>query len=411
MSEQRQRRFFDPDVTRDVEDELVSHIDMRRQDLTEAGLDPQTAAEAAVRQFGNVAAVARECREIDTRWYRETRRTRMWRDFRQDVGYGLRLLARAPGFTTLAVLTLALGVGATTAIFSVVDAALLRPLPYPDPERMVEIQVDQPQRDGSTVALGPSVPDMEAWRRDGQVFSHLAIWDNGRPVVLDAAEPERVEVMQISEEYLGLHGVTPILGRGFEARDAKSGADSVVLLGHAFWRTRFGGDPDVVNRIIRLGNEPVTVVGVLPAGFYTELQIWRPYPATAMGHRMRGSGSTVYGRLRPGVTLEQAGKQLGDLTAALEPPNGAARAAGVVVQSLYERTTAGYTSTTNILLAAVLSVLLTDDDAAVRKLAIKSTSSRNSPTVWQRVSELSFTEPDVAVRAIAERRLETDSPG
>jgi predicted permease len=329
-----------------------------RQDLTEAGLDPDAAADAAIRRFGNIAAVASECRRIDTGWYRATRRTLMWSDLRQDVGYGARLLVRAPGFTMMAVITLALGIGATTAIFSVVDAALLRPLPYPDPERLVEIQVEQPQGDGSTVALGPSVPDMEAWRRDGQVFSHLAIWHNGRPVMLDAAEPERVEVMQISEEYLGLHGVSPLLGRGFEARDAKPGADPVALLGHAFWRTRFGGDPGVVNRILRLGNEAVTVVGVLPAGFYTELQIWRAYPATAMGHRMRGSGSTVYGRLRPGVSLEQAERRLADLTAAYDREHWQGRAAGVAVESLYARTTADYITTTNILLAAVFSILI-----------------------------------------------------
>jgi predicted permease len=282
----------------------------------------------------------------------------MLSELRQDIGYGVRLLARAPGFTALAVLTLALGIGATTAIFSVVDAALLRPLPYPDPDRMVIIRVQQPQRDGGVVGLGPSVPDMETWRQDGQVFSHLAIWHGDRPVVLDAAEPERVEVMQISEEYLALHGVAPVLGREFGADDARPGADPVVLLGHAFWRTRFGGDRGVVNRTIRLDNAPVTVVGVLPAGFYSRVEIWRPYPATAMGHRMRGSGSTVYGRLRAGVTLEQAERRLADVTAASDREDWQGRAAGVEVESLYASTTKDYFTTTNILLAAVGSILL-----------------------------------------------------
>jgi len=152
-------------------------------------------------------------------------------------------------------LTLALGIGATTAIFSVVDAALLRPLPYPDPDRLVNIEVEQPQRDGRFIELGPSVPDMEAWRQDGQVFSHLAIFKGGRGAVLDAAEPERVEVMEISEDYLTLHGIAPILGRDFGPDDGKNGAAAVALLGHAFWRTRFGGALDRENGRVSILNE------------------------------------------------------------------------------------------------------------------------------------------------------------
>ena len=164
--------------------------------------------------------------------------------------------------------------------------------------------------------------------------------------------------MQISEEYLALHGVSPILGRGFVADDGARGAAPVAMLGHAFWRTRFGGDRDIVNRAIRIANAPVTVVGVLPPDFYPESQVWFPYPAAGMGHRMRGSGATVYGRLRPGVTIEQAERRLTELTTAHERSGGRSTASSVVVESLYEWTTAGYTATTNVLLAAVLAILL-----------------------------------------------------
>ena len=180
-------RFFKPDVARDVDDELAAHLEMRRQELIAQGMDPEAAKPAAEQRFGDVNAVARECREIDMRWHRETRRTRMWHDLRQDIGYGLRLLGRAPGFTALAVLTLALGIGVTTAIFSVVDAALLRPLPYPDPEQLVELQVELPQSGGRVVTLSASIPDMAIWRQDPELFSHLAISHGGQPVVLDAA--------------------------------------------------------------------------------------------------------------------------------------------------------------------------------------------------------------------------------
>jgi predicted permease len=356
VSEPRQRRFFDPDVARDVEAELASHLEMRREELAASGFDPQTAADAAVRRFGNVAAVARECREIDTHWYRDTRRTRMWRDLRQDIGYGVRLLARSPGFTTLAVLTLALGIGATTAIFSVVDAALLRPLPYPDPEQLVEINIEERSSKGELMRFGPSVPNIAAWREDGQVFSHLAIWRNvSAPGILDGPEPERVSIRSISEDYLRLHGLAPVVGRDFGVDDVQAGAPGVALISHAFWQLRFGGDPAVVSRTIRVDGEPMTIVGVLPARFHPDTEIWRPYPVTGSPDP-RVSLAWIYGRLRPGITIDQAEVRLRRVLAGRG--REAAQIERVIVEPLVKKAIADYASTTNVLLAAVGAILM-----------------------------------------------------
>jgi putative ABC transport system permease protein len=144
----RERRLWAHDVRRDVDDELAYHLESREREYVARGLSPDEAREAARRKFGNPAAVAATCRDIDERRYREERRASMWNDLRQDVAYGFRLLGRSPGFTVVAVLTLALGIGATTAIFSVIDAALLRPLPYPSPETLVSVTVEIPRPDG-----------------------------------------------------------------------------------------------------------------------------------------------------------------------------------------------------------------------------------------------------------------------
>ena len=353
------RPLFPPDIARDVEDELSSHLEMRREELTATGVAPDVAAQRAAARFGDMARFARECRAIDEAWYRSERQARMWTDLRQDVAYGCRLLLKSPGFTTLAAVTLALGIGATTAVFSVADAVLLRPLPYPEPHRLVEILVEVKQRSGRVSRLAPSVPDTIRWREDGQVFSHLAVWRNViQPAVLDGAEPERVSVRQVSEDYLALHGVSPPLGRDFTRDDMKEGAPAVALIGHAFWQTRFGGDRGVINRVIRLDDEPVTIVGVLPRTFYPDAQVWGPYPAWGMHAEMRGSGANVYGRLRPGVTLQQAARRLTDLTASVDRAKGEAEPPTVAVESLLEDTIAGYTSTTNLLFAAVVSIML-----------------------------------------------------
>jgi putative ABC transport system permease protein len=276
-----------------------------------------------------------------------------------DIRLGVRLLLKQPTFSFVAILTLGLGIGASTAIFSVIDAALLRPLPYPDPDRLVGMSVEKRAPDGSAYRVDPSAEDMRDWQGDGRVFSHIArVTRFSPPVVLDGPAPERVDVRYISEGYLGVYGVTPLLGRGFGSDDMREGAPHVVLLGHGFWQSRFGGDRAVVGRTIRIDNGLATIVGVLPAAFHRDLKIWLPLQTRADSITRREIGTPVQGRLQPGISIDQAERRLAHLTLNLERNRGRRDATGIRVRSLYDDTTADYRTTTNILTAAVALVLL-----------------------------------------------------
>lgn len=272
----------------------------------------------------------------------------------RDVKLGGRVLLRQPAFSLVAILTLALGIGGSAAIFSVIDAALLRPLPYPDPDRLVRIHVERSQRSGEVFRLSPSMAEVEQLRQHEHVFSDIAVWRRSRPLVLDGTDPQRVELTYMSDSYLALYGVLPFLGRGLTSDDLQKGAHPVVLLGYDFWRARFGGDSGVIDRTIRLDDEPATIVGVLPRGFYNEVHIWRPLDRSDSFYTQAGSGASVDGRLRPGISVEQAERSLNELISSLDQkPSGPVR-----LTSLYESTTRGYHTTTNILSAAVGFILL-----------------------------------------------------
>ena len=232
-----------------------------------------------------------------------------WRRFFRDIRYGS-LLWRHRGFSAIAVLTLAVGIGVSTALFSVIDAALLRPLPYPHPEELVTVSVRE-TTNGHTGSYGPSMADIRAWRESGRVFAHVGA---GRvtgflPRIVDAGEPERLIVGDASEDFLEVYGVRPILGRGIQIEDTREGAPLVVLLGHAYWKSRFGSARDAIGRAIRIGGTPATIVGVMPAGFYQETAVWQPTQIAASRVSARGSGTPVDARLRPGITLAQAEQQ------------------------------------------------------------------------------------------------------
>ncbi len=263
----------------------------------------------------------------------------------RDLWFAARTLAKQRGFLAVAIVTLALGIGGGTAIFSVIDAAILRPLPYPDPDRMVEIHVQSTQRDGRVAQLGPSMADVREWSAAaGSTFAHIGMWRRVfAPVLVDGPELEQLSAREISSAYLGVFGVSPVIGRGVEEAEMNEGAAPVVLLGHSFWQTRFGGDPGVLGRTLRVDNTPATIVGVLPSHFYRDVALWRPLRLTPQMFERRGIGTETLARLQPGITLQRATQAL-------------AHASGVVT-SLYDVTTRAYRQTANILSAAVTLIL------------------------------------------------------
>ncbi len=280
--------------------------------------------------------------------------------FLQDIRYGVRQLVRQRGFSIVAVVTLALGVGASTAIFSVMDAALLRPLPYPNAEQLVSIGVEEPRSDGRASRPSPSMDDMRRWQESDDVFSAVAGWGLaflGR--IVEGPETERIQVLQVTEQYLSMHGVKPLFGRDFNREDMRVESPAVVLVGYGYWQSRYGGRSDVVGASLRLDDGAATIIGVLPARFSANVPVFRPLRIPFAEGAMRGTGRvSVYGRLRPGVTIDQARNRLSARMPRMALRDGSTRAVGVWISSRLETTVARYRTTVNVLAGAVGLILL-----------------------------------------------------
>jgi putative ABC transport system permease protein len=338
-------------VAGEIRDEMQFHLEMRAEEYERQGLTSDEARRAASRRFGNLALMQDRGYDVRGGGVMET--------ILQDVRYGVRLLLRHRAFSAVAILTLALGTGVSTALFSVIDAALLRPLPYPHPEELVEVGVRE-TNDGKSGGYDPSLTDIRAWRESGRVFVHVGagrLTGGFSPRIVDAGEPERLVVGEASEDFLEVYGIQPLLGRGIQIQDTRENAPHVALLGHAYWQSRFGGSPDVIGRVIRIAGMPATIVGVLPAGFYRETAVWEPRQAASFENK-RGTGTPVAGRLRPGVTLAQAERELTDVTVRSEPDPHLPTAVRVELRSMYEEETRGSVKTITTLAWAVSLILL-----------------------------------------------------
>ncbi|MEK6287002.1 MAG: ABC transporter permease [Acidobacteriota bacterium] len=224
----------------------------------------------------------------------------------QDLRYGLRMLMKSPGFTFVAVLTLALGIGVNTAIFSIVDAVLLRPLPYPDSERLVFVNERTPQAEKVFVAW----PNYLDWRAQNHVFEHIGVYNRDSYNLTGDGEPERLLTGQVSADMFAALGVNAALGRVFNNdEDQKSGAP-VVVLSHGLWQRRFGTDPNILDRAITLNDRSYTVIGVMPPGFQfpARVELWVPAGQLSRDWQHRANHPGLYGvaRLKPGVTISQA---------------------------------------------------------------------------------------------------------
>ncbi|MGH9161573.1 MAG: ADOP family duplicated permease [Vicinamibacteraceae bacterium] len=332
------------ELDRDLQEQINAHLEEATDEYVQQGLPLKEARRRALRDFGGVLQLEEA--------YRDMRSFGWLEDARRDMRYTFRALRRTPGFTAVAVLTLALAIGAGTAIFSVIDAALLRPVPYQKPEEIVSVNVGE----AFDYRLAPSAIDVEQWRTATKVFVRIGM---GRertlaPIIVDAGVPERLMVGTASEDFLEVFGILPILGRAFTANDRRPGSPLVVLLGHRYWQTRLNGARDVIGRSILVEGDQATIVGVLPAGFYPDTMVWRPEIVPPIMRAMRGTGVSVYGRLRPGMDIDSAARDLtARLAAAEETPD-----LRVWLVSLYAETTRSYGRTIAVLSGAVALILL-----------------------------------------------------
>jgi putative ABC transport system permease protein len=337
-------------IAGEIREELQTHVAMRTEDFERQGMSRAEARRQAVRRFGNLAV-------IQDRGY-DVRGGGIMETIVQDLRYSLRLFGAQRAFSLVAVLTLAIGVGLSSALFSVIHAAVIRPLPYPAPEQLVRVDVQVPQGGGDVFRLAPSLVDVRIWREDQRVFRHVGVDRGEYDLIVDMGEAERLTVHRVSEGFFDVFDVRPLRGRAFTAEDTRPGTPLVVLLGHSYWRTRFGGDETVLGRQIRVAGEPATIVGILPAGFHPRVSVWQPYPREIVPETIRGSGAPVIARLQPGLSREQAEKNLSQIVGAFDAAQGKIAATTVRLESLYDEAVAGIGPMVGTLSGAVAAILL-----------------------------------------------------
>jgi putative ABC transport system permease protein len=303
--------FFKRRRERDLEEEIRSHLEMQVEENMRQGMSSEEARRAALRKFGGVVHVKEAYRDrlslpaVETAF--------------QDLRYGLRMLRRNPGFTFVAVLTLALGIGANTAIFSVVNAVLLRPLPYDEADRLVFLTERSPWSEDLTL----SYPDFADWRAQNHVFEYIGVYNYNGYNLTGSGEPERLRAGRASADLFSALRVRAALGRIFTNEEDKPGAPGVVVLSHGLWQRRFGGNPNILNQSLTLNDHPYTVVGVLPPDFRFEErnEIWVPVEANISAGVLRGRDLHPFlrgvARLEAGVTLEQARAEMDAIAARL----------------------------------------------------------------------------------------------
>ena len=282
---------------------------------------------------------------------------------KQDVRYAVRMLTRTPGFTVIAVLTLALGIGANTAIFTIVNTLLLRPLPYAAPERLVMVWQDMRARGGPADEWA-SPGNYVDWSRDTTVFDGVAAIGGWRPTLTGGAEPEPIPGEQVTYEYFSVLGVSPAIGRAFRIEDDVPNAARVAIIGDGLWKRRFGGDPSIVGRTVSLSGDPHEIIGVLPPGFRPIVasqsgEIWRPL---RINRANPARGAIIYraiGRLKNGLSLDRAQAAATALARRLEAAHPEANEkVGFNLQPLHDRVVGDIRPGLLALLGAVAFVLL-----------------------------------------------------
>jgi len=337
---------------RELEEEMRFHLEMKAEEKLAAGISPEEARYAAQRQFGNQTLLREVSRDMWGFRFLET--------LARDLRYGLRMMVRNPGFTAVVALTLALGIGANTAIFSVVNAVLLRPLPYDESDRLVILSEHTEQF--GTMAV--SWLDFVDWRAQQTVFDQIGIYGFGNYNLTGSGAPEQLQAAQASTDLFATLRAKAALGRTFTDDEDKPGAALSVVLSHELWRRRFGGDPNILNRAITLNSGLYNVVGVMPPNFLfpNTPDIWVPVgPLSnqpAWQYRGAHPGLTAIGRLKAGVSLEQARAAMNAIAVRLEQQYATNRSVRVQITPMLETYVRDVRRALWVLLGAVGVVLL-----------------------------------------------------
>jgi putative ABC transport system permease protein len=336
------------DLSAEIEEHLAEKVD----ELVAGGMSREEATFTARREFGNVLLIEERSREV---W--------QWpslEDFFRDVRYGARQLRKNPGFTAVAVLTLALGIGANTAIFSVVYAVLVRPLPFKDPARLVMVWETWEKRGENRVVVSPA--NFNDWKEQSKTLDHItAMWWYGSVVTIQG-EPTNVPAVRVTSDFFDALGVNPARGRPFSPEEQSHDGYRVAILSDAVWR-KLGGDPALVGRNVELNQKPYTVIGIMPPGFNfpSDDDVWFPLPKGALVGDRGWHYLRVMAKLKPGITLGQAQSEMDSIAARLRqayPNQNGNMGVGVNVVPLREQTIGEVRRALLVLLAAVVCLLL-----------------------------------------------------
>jgi len=291
-------------VERDLDQEVRSYVDLLTEEKIKAGMSPDEARRAARLEAGSVEQIKDEVRDV--------RKGSFFDTGVQDIRYGLRLLRRAPGFTALAVLTIGLGIGANSAIFSVINGVVRKPLAYPDADRLMFITSQFPTLNFNKFWISP--PEYFDIKERSKAFSHVAAYTTGAMNLSEGDRPERVNAAFVTANMFDVLGVRPLRGSVFTTEQDRPGADPVVLLSHELWQRAFAGDPSIVGKAVMIQGRQRTVLGVMPPGFDlhdSKSQLWIPLGLDPNNRQNRGSHFTyVVGRLAAGVTPAQANAEM-----------------------------------------------------------------------------------------------------
>ncbi|MEK6406451.1 MAG: ABC transporter permease [Acidobacteriota bacterium] len=352
--------FSKDEVERDMDAELRFHLEMEIEKNVARGMSHAAARREALRSFGGVEKFKEECRDVRSGGLIES--------LMQDTRYGARILLRNPGFTVVAVLTLALGIGANTAIFSVIYGVLMRPLPYKDGNQLVIVQQQAPL--AGVLKLPFSVKEVLDYREQNQTLDAVVEHHTMSFTLLGGIEPQRVQTGVVSANFFDVLGVIPIVGRTFVPGDEEHGSDAVLVLSHKYWQQSHGGDPGIVGRVFQMNNRPHTVIGVLPPipQYPVEEDVYMPTsqcPTRSSEQFMANRNArmmSVFGRLKCDVPVAQAQADLSTIAANLQKQHADSyptnRGYGAVVSPLQEELTRRAKPTFLILLGTAGLVLL-----------------------------------------------------